>query len=84
MSGYEDYWSFTDIAAGRGGTASVNNYNGNFIFSQPLTQDAGGNLMPVNISLVYNSNKNNAKYCFIVSLVPEGVLSASKIRLINQ
>lgn len=67
MSGYEDYWSFTDIAAGRGGTASVNNYNGNFIFSQPLTQDAGGNLMPVNISLVYNSNKGDAKYGFIGS-----------------
>ncbi len=65
MSGYEDYWSFTDIAAGRGGTASVNNYNGNFIFSQPLTEDAGGNLMPVNISLVYNSNKGDAKYGFI-------------------
>lgn len=69
MSGYEDYWSFTDIAAGRGGTASVNNYNGNFILSQPLTQDAGGNLMPVNISLVYNSNKGDAKYGFIGSHV---------------
>lgn len=67
MSGYEDYWSFTDIAAGRGGTASVNNYNGNFIFSQPLTQDAGGNLMPVNISLVYNSNKGDAEHGFIGS-----------------
>lgn len=32
MSGYEDYWSFTDTAAGRGGTASVNNYNGNLVF----------------------------------------------------
>ena len=69
MSGYEDYWSFTDIASGRGGTASVNNYNGNFILSQPLTQDAGGNLMPVNISLVYNSNKGDAKYGFIGSHV---------------
>jgi len=65
MAGYEDYWSFTDIAAGRGGAASVNNYNGNFIFSQPLTQDAGGSLMPVNISLVYNSNKGEGKYSFI-------------------
>ena len=62
MSGYEDYWSFTDTAAGRGGTASVNNYNGNLVFSQPVTQDAGGSLMPVNLSLVYNSNKEAAKY----------------------
>lgn len=69
MSGYEDYWSYTEIAAGRGGVASVNNYNGNLIFSQPITQDAGGNLMPVNLSVVYNSNKGEAKYGFIGSRV---------------
>ncbi len=62
MSGYEDYWSYTSVAAGRNGTASVNNYNGNFIFTQPVTQDAGGNLMPVNISLVYNSNHKKINY----------------------
>lgn len=62
MAGFEDYWSYTEIAAGRGGAASVNNFNGNFIYSQPVTQDAGGSLMPVNISLVYNSNKDNMKY----------------------
>ena len=62
MAGYEDYWSYTELPGGRGGAASVNNYNGNFIFSQPVTQDAGGNLMPVNISLIYNSNKENVSY----------------------
>ncbi len=65
MSGYEDYWSYTETAAGRGGAASVNNFNGNFIFSQPITQDAGGNLMPVNLSVVYNSNKKNVNYSFL-------------------
>lgn len=64
MSGYEDYWSYTELSGGRGGAASVNNYNGNFIFSQPVTQDAGGNLLPVNISLIYNSNKENTKFVF--------------------
>ena len=64
MSGYEDYWSYTEMSAGRGGTVSVNNYNGNFVFSQPITQDAGGNLMPVNISLIYNSNKENTRFAF--------------------
>ncbi len=58
MSGYEDYWTYTNLQAGRGGTASVNNYNGNLIYSQPATQDAGGNLMPVNLSFVYNSNRS--------------------------
>ena len=59
MSGVESYWSYTSLPAGRNGTASVNNYNGNFIFTQPLTQDLGGNLMPVAISLIYNSNRDS-------------------------
>ena len=62
MSGYEDYWSFTELSSGRGGVSSVNNYNGNFIYSQPVTQDDGGSLMPVNISLIYNSNKENTRF----------------------
>ena len=62
MSGFEDYWSYTSMPAGRNGTASVNNYNGNLVFTQPLTQDLGGNLMPVAISLVYNSNRDNSIY----------------------
>ncbi|MBP3336727.1 MAG: DNRLRE domain-containing protein [Ruminiclostridium sp.] len=61
MSGYENYWSYTDLSAGRSGTASVNNYNGNFIFTQPLMQN-GGNLMPVELALVYNSNGTDAPY----------------------
>lgn len=61
MSGYEDYWSYTSLDAGRGGIVSVNNYNGNLVFKQPLTNDNGGFLMPVNISLVYNSNQKEVK-----------------------
>lgn len=61
MSGYEDYWSYTDLSAGRSGVASVNNYNGNFIFTQPLTENSG-NLMPVELSLVYNSNVSVPPY----------------------
>lgn len=57
MSGYEDYWSFTNVSAGRGGVASVNNFNGNFVFAQPIAESAGGNLMSVELSLVYNANK---------------------------
>lgn len=67
MSGYEDYWSYTNIAAGRGGVASVNNFNGNLVYSQPITQGDGGNLMPVNLSLVFNANKSDAPYSNIGS-----------------
>ncbi len=62
MSGYEDYWSYTGISAGRNGAVSVNNYNGNAVFAQPLTLGDGGNRMPVSLSLVYNSNGANAPF----------------------
>ena len=62
MSGYEDYWSYTSVSAGRSGALSVNNFNGNAVFSQPITADASGNLMPVSLSLVYNSNGSNAPF----------------------
>ena len=56
MSGYEDYWSYTNVEAGRGGVLSVNNYNGNLVFTQPVTIDAGGSLMPVSLSVILNAN----------------------------
>ena len=62
MSGYEDYWSYTGVSAGRNGAVSVNNFNGNAVFSQPITMGDGGNLMPVALSLVYNSNGRTAPY----------------------
>ena len=62
MSGYEDYWSYTGVSAGRNGALSINNYNGNAVFSQPITADAGGALMPVSLSLIYNSNGKTAPY----------------------
>ncbi len=65
MSGYEDYWSYTGVSAGRNGAVSVNNFNGNAVFSQPITMGDGGNLMPVSLSLVYNSNGANASYTYM-------------------
>lgn len=69
MSGYEDYWSYTGVSAGRNGAVSVNNFNGNAVFSQPITMGDGGNLMPVALSLVYNSNGSNASYTFMGSKI---------------
>lgn len=65
MSGYEDYWSYTGVSAGRNGVASVNNFNGNFIFSQPITQGDGGNLMPISLSIVFNSNGVSAPHTYM-------------------
>ena len=69
MSGYEDYWSYTGVSAGRNGAVSVNNFNGNAVFTQPITMGDGGNLMPVALSLVYNSNGSNASYTFMGSKI---------------
>ena len=69
MSGYEDYWSYTGVSAGRNGAVSVNNFNGNAVFSQPITMGDGGNLMPVSLSLVYNSTGSNASYTFMGSKI---------------
>lgn len=62
MSGYEDYYSYTSVDAGRSGAVSVNNYNGALTYSQYLTASTGGTRMPVSLSLVYNSNKSAQKY----------------------
>ncbi len=52
--GIESYWTYTSMTAGRYGTASVNNFNGNAVITQ---QDygIGGNRMPVSISHVFNA-----------------------------
>ena len=65
MSGVESYYTYTSIEAGNSGVASVNNFNGNFIYSQYLTEDCGGERLPVNISLTYNSNKTEAPYSYM-------------------
>ena len=52
--GYEDYWSYTSVNSGNGGSASVNNYNGNLYVSQPL-MGLDSERAPINISLENNS-----------------------------
>lgn len=54
-SGLESYWDYTSASAGRAGTGHVNNYSGNLVW---VRSDIGfgGNLMPVSISHVYNTN----------------------------
>ncbi|MCL2775957.1 MAG: DNRLRE domain-containing protein, partial [Oscillospiraceae bacterium] len=60
-NGLEDYWSYTSVAAGRGGTASVNNFNGNLVTTMPLMIGLDGTRMPVDFSLIYNSSKYNVQ-----------------------
>ncbi|MBR5786367.1 MAG: DNRLRE domain-containing protein [Clostridia bacterium] len=52
--GLENYWSYTTMSSGNGGTYAVNNYNGNLVATQPLLS-VEGNRLPVSIGLTYNS-----------------------------
>ena len=54
-NGLESYWDYTSASAGRAGTAYVNNYCGNLVFTRNL-MGFGGNRAPVSIGLTYNAN----------------------------
>ena len=56
MSGYENYWSYTNVDSTDKGVVSVNNYNGNLVMSQQISCDDNTSVMPLEISLIYNSN----------------------------
>ena len=54
-NGLEDGWDYTSASAGRAGTAYINNYSGNLVFTRSL-MGFGGNRAPVAIGLTYNAN----------------------------
>jgi YD repeat-containing protein len=56
QSGLEGYLSYTSMDLGRSGSASVNNYNGNLVYTH-TDVSLSGNRMPMLISHVYNSDQ---------------------------
>ena len=52
--GVEEYWTYTSMEAGNGGTININNYSGNTVTSLPLVE-GDGLVMPVSLSLVHNA-----------------------------
>lgn len=54
VKGMEDYWTYTSLPSGFGGTTMVNNATGNVVSVHPLAS-AEGNRMPVNLTLVFNT-----------------------------
>lgn len=69
MKGIEDYWSFSSQSAGFAGSGSINNATGNLVFTIPTltTTDA---LMPITVSLVYNSSLYNQNYKYPYAQMP--------------
>ena len=52
--GLESYWSYTDISAGRAGTASICEFSGNLVFTHNDVTTAGSRA-PASISHVFNN-----------------------------
>lgn len=63
-AGVEDWWQYETMSAGRAGTANVDLYNGNLVFSHPDVSSSGS-LMPVSVTHHYNSclSNINSYYC---------------------
>ncbi len=59
--GLEGYWSFSSFSAGTGGAGHVNDYSGNLVYEIPLMSTIS-EIMPVSLSLVYNSYAANTVY----------------------
>ena len=53
-AGKAPWWNYDDQSIGRGGTASVDLFNGNLVYVHADTA-TGGNLMPVSVTHYYNS-----------------------------
>ncbi|MDE6752387.1 MAG: DNRLRE domain-containing protein [Eubacterium sp.] len=59
--GLEPYWTYTSASAGSAGTASVNDYSGNLVFSRTDCATTGLR-MPVSIEHVYNGYMAKTTY----------------------
>ena len=57
-SGLENYWDYASASLGREGTANVNLYNGNLIYTH-TDVSKNNNIMPVTVAHVFNSNTKN-------------------------
>lgn len=58
FAGMEGYWDYVSSSVGRGGTANVNLYNGNLVYTHS-DLEMTGNRMPVGIAHVFNSTSRN-------------------------
>ena len=58
QSGIENYQTYHTQEVGRAGTVYTNDYNGNLVLIHPDVS-TGGNLLPVSINHVYNTNNKD-------------------------
>ena len=83
-NGVEDYWDYTSQGIGRAGTASVQDFSGNFVV-QRTDLDYSGSRMPAPISFTYNLSDKNTNigygngwrmnYCQTVSQITVTIIT---------
>ena len=61
--GIESYWSYHSQSAGRSGTGSINDFNGNLVYTIGDTATSGSRL-PVSVNHVYNSSDRGTETRF--------------------
>lgn len=61
QTGLEPYLSYHQQSAGRAGIGHVNDYNGNLIFTIPITGTTG-ELVPLNFGLIFNSSLSGSQF----------------------
>ncbi len=89
-SGIEDYLSYTSMDLGRSGGASVNNYNGNLVYTH-TDVSLPGNRMPMTISHVYNADQKASQVGYgsgwrlnlSQTLTPETIQGVSYMKYID-
>jgi len=69
--GIESYWSYTSASAGMAGTANINDYSGNLVFSATDTATTGL-IMPVTVEHVYNGYMAGEVYSKVKPYVGRG------------
>ncbi|MBP3923084.1 MAG: DNRLRE domain-containing protein [Ruminiclostridium sp.] len=59
--GLEGYWGYHTVGASAAGTAYINDFSGNLVFTNTIVAD-NGNRMPLSMGLVYDGYRANEQY----------------------
>ena len=79
--GLESYWSYTDISAGRAGTASICEFSGNLVFTHNDVTTAGSRA-PASISHVFNNYMADENFGDIMPYRGKGWMLSSQKQLL--
>ena len=79
--GLESYWSYTDISAGRAGTASICEFSGNLVFTHNDVTTAGSRA-PASISHIFNNYMADENFGDVMPYRGKGWMLSSQKQLL--